>query len=275
VANLGLQPSSEPAGRLTRVIDDAMGTLSLNGQVALIAGAGGEIGRATAELFTERGAVVICADASAETAEETVSLVTSQGGSGTALAMDVTDLSDVRQAFDQIVSRWPQVHILVNTVGVQGPIEPFSHDVELDGFIRTCSVNLLGAFILSKVVLPHMVGCGYGRVAHLASLAGKDGIAGMSAYSASKAGLIGLVKSQGKEYAETGVLINALAPAMLHTSFNASHPPQLRQELVNKIPMKREGTTTEAAEMLAWMVSSACTFTTGFTFDLSGGRSTY
>jgi len=97
----------------------------------------------------------------------------------------------------------------------------------------------------------------------------------MVAYSATKAGLIGMVKAQGKEYSEDGITINALAPALIRTAFVDQQPAEVLRYMTERIAMKRAGTVEEAAEVLAWMASPACSFTTGFTFDLSGGRATY
>lgn len=116
---------------------------------------------------------------------------------------------------------------------------------------------------------------GYGRIAHVASIAGKEGNPGMVAYSSTKAALIGMVKAQGKEYAEDGITINALAPAVIRTAFLDSQPEETLRYMTDKVPMRRMGTVLEAAHILAWMVSPECSFTTGFTFDLSGGRATY
>jgi NAD(P)-dependent dehydrogenase (short-subunit alcohol dehydrogenase family) len=120
-----------------------------------------------------------------------------------------------------------------------------------------------------------MVQRGYGRVLHIASIAGEDGNAGMVAYSASKAELIGMVKVQGKEYAETGVTVNALAPAVVRTAMVDAMPDEQVRYMTDKIPMRRTGTLAEAAEMIAWIVSPACSFSTGAVFDLSGGRAVY
>jgi len=150
-----------------------------------------------------------------------------------------------------------------------------AHAVDLEDFDAVCRINLRGALVLSQAVLPQMQAQNYGRILHVASIAGKEGNAGMTAYSASKAGLIGLVKSMAKDYAETGITINALAPAVILTPMVEALPQATVDYMTTKIPMRRCGTLQEVSEMIAWIVSPACSFTTGFTFDLSGGRATY
>jgi 3-oxoacyl-[acyl-carrier protein] reductase len=115
----------------------------------------------------------------------------------------------------------------------------------------------------------------YGRIAHVASIAGKEGNPGMHAYNASKSGMIGFIKGVAKEIAPEGITINALAPAVIRTPMNSGVTPETLAYMLGRIPMGRVGEPEEAAEMLAFMVSKACSFTTGFTFDTSGGRATY
>ena len=137
------------------------------------------------------------------------------------------------------------------------------------------SVNFMGSFFTSKYVLPQMLKNNYGRILHIASIAGKEGNAGMLAYSASKAAVIGMTKVQGKEYAETNITVNALAPAVIRTAMVDAMPDAQVKYMTDKIPMKRCGTLEEAADMACFIVSSQNSFSTGFTFDLSGGRATY
>jgi 3-oxoacyl-[acyl-carrier protein] reductase len=115
----------------------------------------------------------------------------------------------------------------------------------------------------------------YGRIAHVASIAGKEGNPGMSPYNVSKSGLIGFVQGVAKEIAPDGIVINALAPAVIRTELNANTNEETLKYMISRIPMGRQGEVEEVAEMLAFMASKACSFTTGFTFDASGGRATY
>ena len=120
-----------------------------------------------------------------------------------------------------------------------------------------------------------MVERGWGRVVNIASMAGKDGNPNLAAYSASKAAVIGLTKSAGKELATTGVLVNAIAPAVIATPFNDSTSQEVLDHITSLIPMKRVGRADEVAELIAWLCSDAVSFSTGAVYDISGGRATY
>ena len=164
---------------------------------------------------------------------------------------------------------------MVNSAGTTGNTNLKTHEVDFDNFKVVFDVNVNGCFLTSRAVLPFMLKRNYGRILHLASIAGKDGNAGMLAYSASKAAVIGMTKVQGKEYAESGITVNALAPAVIRTAMVAALPDEQVQYMTDKIPMKRCGTLEEIAHLAAYIVSPQASFTTGFTFDMTGGRATY
>jgi 3-oxoacyl-[acyl-carrier protein] reductase len=175
----------------------------------------------------------------------------------------------------KIVAEFGRIDILVNSAGVTGRTGIKTHEVEFDNFKFVFDVNVNGCFLTSRAVLPVMVSQGYGRILHIASIAGKEGNAGMLAYSASKAAVIGLTKVQGKEYAENGITVNALAPAVIRTAMVDALPESQVTYMTDKIPMKRCGTLEEIANIATFIVSPGASFTTGFTFDMTGGRATY
>jgi 2-dehydro-3-deoxy-L-rhamnonate dehydrogenase (NAD+) len=242
--------------------------------VAIIGAASG-IGRAAADFLAAEGATIACLDSNAEGAKAAAATITAKGGQAFAQAIDVAEPKSAGEALGAVIARFGQLHGLVNCAGITGRTNIKGHEVELEDFDRVYRINLRGALIVSQAVLPHMLGERYGRILHVASIAGKDGNAGMAAYSATKAGLIGLVKSIGKDYAESGVTINALAPAVIRTPMVDALPEATVKYMTDKIPMRRCGELSEAAQLIAWIVSPACSFTTGFTFDLTGGRATY
>jgi NAD(P)-dependent dehydrogenase (short-subunit alcohol dehydrogenase family) len=216
-----------------------------------------------------------CLDRDGAAAAETARRIEGSGAKSIAVTGDVTDERTIAPAIDRIVAALGSLEALVNCAGITGKTNVKGHEVDLADFDAVYRINLRGALVVAQAVLPRMLAQNYGRILHVASIAGKEGNAGMAAYSASKAGLIGLVKSMAKDYAETGVTINALAPAVIQTPLVDALPQATIDYMTAKIPMRRCGTLEEVAAMIAWIVSPACSFTTGFTFDLSGGRATY
>jgi len=244
-------------------------------QTAIVVGAARGIGRAVAERLAGRGVTVVGYDRDGTALAETAAAFAAKGLSLEVQAVDITDADAVTDAVGQTSAGHDGIHILVNCAGITGRTGIKTHEVEADDFEAVLRINLTGAFLLTKAVVPVMLKQNYGRILHVSSISGKDGNAGMLAYSASKAGLIGMVKSAGKDYAETGITINALAPAVILTDMVAAMPAHQVQYMTDKIPMKRTGKLEEAAAMIEWIVSPECSFTTGFCFDLSGGRATY
>lgn len=189
--------------------------------------------------------------------------------------VDVISESAVRAAVEKVRRKWGAPQILVNCAGITGKTNLKTHEVPVEDFDRVLALNVRGTLLTCQAVLPLMLAENYGRILNIASIAGKDGNAGMVSYSTSKAAVIGMTKSMGKEYAETGITINALAPAVIRTALVDAMPEAQVKYMTDKIPMKRCGTLEEFAELAAFIVSPANSFTTGFTFDLSGGRAVY
>jgi 2-dehydro-3-deoxy-L-rhamnonate dehydrogenase (NAD+) len=189
--------------------------------------------------------------------------------------MDVASESSVISAINQIEERFGKIDIMVNCAGIIGPNGTKITNYSVEDFDRVYNVNLRGSFLMTKYVIKVMEKHNYGRILLLASMAGKEGNPGMAGYTASKGGVISLVKGIGKEYATTGITVNGLAPAVIKTAMNADTDPKQLEYMVAKIPMGRLGTIEEVAKISAWIVSKESTFTTGFLFDISGGRATY
>lgn len=190
-------------------------------------------------------------------------------------ALDVTDRSAVWKAIDDAVAQTGRADILVNSAGVTGQTNIKSHEVDPDDFDRVMRINVNGCLNTFQAAVPHMLKRNYGRVLHFASISGKEGNAGMLAYSTSKAAVIGMTKVQGKEYAQTGITVNAIAPAVIFTELVAKMPPEQVKYMTDKIPMSRCGTKDEVAALCEFIVSPENAFTTAFTYDMSGGRATY
>lgn len=223
-------------------------------RTALITGGSSGIGLVTAGLFRARGIGVITADL--------------HPGSD-----HVVDVSDV-DAVARLAERLPDVDILVNSAGIVGTQAPMV-ELGFEEFIRTMQVNVHSVFLMCQAFAPAMVQRGWGRIVNLSSIAGKEGAPELSAYSASKAAVISLTKTLGQELATTGVLVNAVAPALIATPMNDDTSESVLARSRAAIPMGRFGAPEEVAELIAWIASDACSFTTGFTFDISGGRARY
>lgn len=239
-------------------------------QVAFITGGADGLGRAIAKLLADEGAKVAVFDRDPVLAQKAAGEL-----SGLAIAGDVSDEKSVAGAYEQVAAKWGRLDIVVNSAGIVGPSGRKLTDVSVEEFDTVYRVNLRGSFLVAKYAIPYMEKRNYGRILLIASIAGKEGNAGMSAYSSTKAGVIGLAKSIGKEYAETGITVNALAPAVIRTAMVEGMDPGQVKYMTDKIPMKRCGTLAEIAALSAFIVSPESSFTTGFTFDMSGGRATY
>ncbi len=231
-------------------------------QVAIITGAASGLGLAIAKKLQAEGAQVAALDLN-------------EASFPVSFALDLTKEDLVASVVNQIAERFGRIDILVNSAGVTGATNIKSHEVDVDNLRFVFEVNFMGSFFTARAVLPWMLKQNYGRILHIASVAGKEGNAGMLAYSASKAAVIGMTKVQGKEYAETGITVNALAPAVIQTPMVDAMPEEQVKYMTDKIPMKRCGTLDEIAHMAAFIVSRKTAFTTGFTFDMTGGRATY
>ena len=164
---------------------------------------------------------------------------------------------------------------MVNSAGIVGPTNTKITDYPTEEYDKIYGVNLRGSFLMTKYILKVMEKNNYGRILLIASIAGKEGNPYMTGYSSTKAGVIGLVKGIGKEYAQTGITINGLAPAVIKTAMNDKNAPEQMAYMTAKIPMGRLGTVEEVSSLVAWIVSKESSFNTGFVFDISGGRATY
>jgi 3-oxoacyl-[acyl-carrier protein] reductase len=239
-------------------------------QVAVITGAASGLGLAISKKLAENGVKLALVDIS-----DKIPVEFENDNNATYYQSDVSKEEEVRSTIEMIYSHFGKIDILVNCAGITGKTNIKSHLTETENLSKVFEINFMGSYFTSKYVLKYMLDQKYGRILHIASIAGKEGNAGMLAYSASKAAVIAMTKVQGKEYAENGITVNALAPAVIQTAMVDALPVEQIKYMTDKIPMKRCGTLEEAADLVAYIVSPQNSFTTGFTFDLSGGRATY
>lgn len=243
---------------------------SISGHHIYVSGAGSGIGRAIALDFARRGAKISACDINTEAIK-----AIENGSTIKAIGADFTNEESILDSVKNAKQNFGPLHAVVNCVGILGKNGMKIEELDIADFDFVYHVNLRSAVILTKAVISGMAQRKYGRILHLASISGKEGNQFLVAYSATKAGLIAMVKAVGKEYAESGVTINAMAPALIESPMSASFSESQMTLLKSKIPMGRLGTQDEVANLASWIVSPECSFTTGFTFDLSGGRATY
>jgi 2-dehydro-3-deoxy-L-rhamnonate dehydrogenase (NAD+) len=211
----------------------------------------------------------IGAAAAARLAADGIRVLTMDISPDADLVVDVTDAGAVSAAAAGI-----DADILVNSAGIVGPSRPL-WEIAPEDWERVFAVNVHGIVNTCRAFVPGMRERGWGRIVNMASMAGKDGNPDMSPYSASKAAVIGLTKSLGKELATSGVLVNAIAPAVIETPMNASTDPAALAHITGLIRMRRRGRAEEVAELIAWLCSDKVSFSTGAVYDISGGRATY
>lgn len=236
-------------------------------QRAVVVGASSGMGAAVVARFAAEGIETVALDLPGATWPEELPPVRTG-------PIDVSEPGTVEEAFADAAAFLGSVEIVVNCAGILGAVEATA-EVSHETFSKIVSVNLGGAFAVTQAALGLMLPNHHGRIVHIASIAGKEGNPQMAAYSASKAGVIGLVKSTGKEYAASGVTVNAIAPASIETPLILGMTPERRSAQKALIPMGRFGTVEEVAGLVSHVVSPETSFTTGFVYDLSGGRADY
>lgn len=242
----------------------------LEGQTAIVTGGLRGIGLGIARKLCACGARVVIWDLKTEPWDQAKAGFDPVGR----IAVDVSDYTQVERAFAYSLDRLGHVDILVNNAGINGPVTPV-WDYPVETWSKVLATDLNSVFYGCRVSIPHMRGRGYGRIINIASIAGKEGVQFISGYSAAKGGVIAFTKAIAKELAQDGVLVNCIAPAMVETELFAEMSPEHIAASKAKIPMGRLLQIDEVAAMVAFIAGADCSFTTGFTFDLTGGRATY
>jgi len=240
-------------------------------RVAIVTGAGRGIGAATAARLAADGYRVVVADISVGAAAMTASRL---GALAFPAMVDVTSEPSVRAMVADVLDRVGRIDALVNNAGVAGDSAP-CWELPDGEWERVLSIDLSGVYYGCRAVLPHMRERGWGRIVNVASIAGKEGNPNAVPYSAAKAGVIGLTKAVAKEVATSGILVNAVTPAVIETPLLEQMTAAQVQYMTARIPMGRVGQPDEVAALISWLCSEECTFSTGAVFDISGGRATY
>ena len=240
----------------------------LGGQVAVITGGARGIGLGIARRLAAEGCQAVIWDQHPQALQDT------DFSPALTLQTDVSSRASVQAAVAATTKALGRIDILVNNAGINGPVMPVWEYPD-EAWARVLAVDLTGVFYCCSAVLPFMRERGYGRVINVASIAGKEGMPGISAYSAAKAGVIGFTKSIARELSGSGILVNAIAPVITETDLFKEMTAEHIASSKSRIPMGRFLLIPEIAAMVAFIAGPECSFTTGFTFDLSGGRATY
>jgi len=233
------------------------------GRVALVTGGSSGIGAAVAERLRDEGAQVASLDLHAQAPEGVL-----------ALSGDVSRSADVEAAVAKARAELGPIDVLVCSAGVPGESLP-TVEVTDEEWRRVMGINADGVFFCNRAVLPSMVERGYGRIVNVSSIAGKEGNPMAGAYSASKAAVIAMTKAIGKDVARSGVIVNCVAPAVIDTPILDGITQEHVEYMVDRIPMGRIGEPEEVAALICWLASEECSFSTGATYDISGGRAVY
>jgi len=245
------------------VVSNTTNDYRFSGRVALVTGGASGIGEAVVRRLLAEGARVA-----------TLDLNEAESEGALAIAGDVSRSEDVEAAVQRVKTELGPIDVLVCSAGIPGKSLP-STEIPDEEWKRVLAVNADGVFYCNRAVAPGMAERGYGRIVNVASIAGKEGNPMAAAYSASKAAVIGLTKAIGKDLARTGVLVNCVAPAVIETPILAGVSQEHVEYMVERIPMGRMGQAEEVAALVCWLASEECSFSTGATYDISGGRAVY
>ncbi|MCG2778694.1 MAG: 3-oxoacyl-ACP reductase FabG [Desulfobacterales bacterium] len=242
--------------------------MRLREKVALITGAGGDLGRGMALRFAEEGAKVMVNDKNLGKAQETVDLVTKQGGVAAPNGADLTKAEEVKEMVGQVISEWGRLDILVNNAGdIRDALLTKMSDEDWDFVV---DLNLKASFLCARAVAPHMIERGYGKIVNISSMAYKGNI-GQANYVAAKAGLVGLTQALGLELARYGINVNCVAPGLIDTPKARTLDEKVRDILVKKTPMRRMGEIIDISNAVLFLVSDESKYITRQTIHVSGG----
>lgn len=243
-------------------------------QVAIVTGAATGIGYGIARRLASEGARLVLVDIDGELGEQSASEISARGSDARLIVGDVSEQATAEAAVQAALDAWGRIDVLVNNAGITG-IDGNIWETSLEEMDRVYRINLRGVFAFCHAVIPQMLERDYGRIVNIASIAGKEGNPRMVPYSATKAAVIGLTKSVGKELAKSGIRVNCVTPAVVHTRILDELTPEQVQYMVDRIPIGRTGEIGEIAALVSWLASEECSFSTGGVFDISGGRATY
>ncbi len=241
----------------------------MTGKIAIVTGSAQGIGQAIATTLAQEGADVVVADLDANRCQETVDRIQQLGRKAIAVSVNVGDWDQVKSVVDQVVKEWGRIDILVNNAGITR--DGLLMRMKEEDWQAVLQVNLTGTFFCAKAVLPTMSRQRSGRIVNIASIVGAIGNAGQANYAASKAAVIGLTKTVAREYASRNITINAVAPGFIDTAMTQELSADTKEALLNQIPLKRLGQSSDIADAVSFLCSEKAGYITGHVLHVNGG----
>ena len=243
--------------------------MELKDKVALVTGGGQGIGQVVGDNLATSGAHVVFGDINLENAEKSAKAILANGGSASAILLNVADPENVKEVFDLIAKEFKPLDILVNNAGITK--DGLFVRMKEDDWDRVLAVNLKGSFLCGQQAAKQMMKQRQGAIVNIASIVGVMGNAGQANYSASKAGLIGLTKTMARELAPRNITVNAVAPGFIDTEMTRVLDEKIKDKLIEQIPLSRLGLPDDIAHSVAFLVSDRSSYITGQVMNVNGG----
>jgi 3-oxoacyl-[acyl-carrier protein] reductase len=243
--------------------------MPLSEKIAIVTGGAQGIGQAIATSLAKEGADVVVADLDAERCQDTVAFVQELGRNAMAVSVNIGDWDQVKGMIDRVLKEWGRVDILVNNAGITR--DGLLMRMKDEDWHAVLQINLTGTFFCAKAVLPSMSKQRSGRIVNIASIVGAIGNVGQANYAASKAGVIGLTKTIAREYASRNITVNAVAPGFIDTAMTRNLSGEIKETLLNQIPLKRLGQPSDVADAVCFLCSGKAGYITGHVLHVNGG----
>jgi 3-oxoacyl-[acyl-carrier protein] reductase len=243
--------------------------MRLSEKVALITGGGNGIGRETSLQFAKEGARVVVADYNVSAGEETVHEIVSAGGEALYIQVDVSNHESVEQMAARALEYFGRIDILINNAGITQ--DSMLSKMTYEQWHNVIDVNLNGVFYCTKVIAPHMVERGNGKIINTSSIVGVHGNLGQTNYAATKSGVIGMTKTWSKELGHKGINVNAVAPGFIETGMVARMPEKALESMLSKIPLHRLGQPSDIAKAYLFLASEDADYINGTVLEVNGG----